>query len=55
MVSWCLIVVLLIGVAALPGQGMAAQMDLASILEDTAASGRFDVYHWWTAGGEKRR
>jgi len=52
-VFWCLVVVSLIGSAVLPGFGMAAQADLASILEDTAASGRFDVYHWWTAGGEK--
>ncbi len=27
--------------------------DIAAVVEDTEAGGRFDVYHWWTAGGEK--
>lgn len=31
----------------------AANMDIASILEDTGSKGTVNVYHWWTAGGEK--
>lgn len=31
----------------------AALPSIASIIGDTKASGRFDVYHWWTAGGEE--
>jgi len=27
--------------------------DVAATLKDTKASGKFDMYHWWTAGGEK--
>lgn len=27
--------------------------DIADVVQDTSASGRFDVYHWWTAGGER--
>jgi glucose/mannose transport system substrate-binding protein len=30
-----------------------ALADIAAILEDTNAGGKLDVYHWWTAGGEK--
>ena len=32
---------------------LALARDIVAIVEDTSASGRFDVYHWWTAGGEK--
>ena len=28
-------------------------MDIPAIIEDTAATGTANVYHWWTAGGEK--
>lgn len=31
----------------------AAQLNVASVLSDTKANGKFDVYHWWTAGGEQ--
>lgn len=39
--------------AAVPGLAADLPRDLSAIIEDTAATGRFDVYHWWTAGGEK--
>ena len=29
------------------------EYDAAALLEDTAAEGSVNVYHWWTAGGEK--
>lgn len=32
---------------------VAEDMDFASILEDTDEKGTVNVYHWWTAGGEK--
>lgn len=28
-------------------------VDAAAVLSDQAATGKFNVYHWWTAGGEK--
>lgn len=31
----------------------AANMDIPAILEDAQAKGTVNVYHWWTAGGEK--
>lgn len=31
----------------------ADDMDIAAILEDTEEKGTANVYHWWTAGGEK--
>lgn len=31
----------------------ADDLDFAAILEDKAATGTVNVYHWWTAGGEK--
>ena len=31
----------------------AATMDTPAIIEDTGAKGTVNVYHWWTAGGEK--
>lgn len=31
----------------------ADDMDIPAILEDTQAGGTVNVYHWWTAGGEK--
>ena len=47
--------------SALPAGALAARrekmnaddMDLPAILEDTQAGGTVNVYHWWTAGGEK--
>jgi len=50
--------IIIAGVALL-GLGIAGTaagdlpVDLSPIIEDVAASGAFDVYHWWTAGGEK--
>lgn len=50
--------IIVAGVAAL-GFGIAATAasdlpaDLGAIIEGVSASGTFDVYHWWTAGGEK--
>lgn len=35
------------------GTGGVLAYDIAAIVEDTTASGKFDVYHWWTAGGER--
>ena len=32
----------------------AADLDIASIIEDVSADGTANVYHWWTAGGEKQ-
>ena len=31
----------------------ADDLDIIDIIEDTGASGTVNVYHWWTAGGEK--
>ena len=31
----------------------ADDIDFAAVLEDTSAKGTVNVYHWWTAGGEK--
>ena len=31
----------------------AANVDFAAVIADTAAAGTANVYHWWTAGGEK--
>ena len=45
--------------AALPMSALAgrnqkiAELDIPAVLEDTAAAGKVNVYHWWTAGGEK--
>ena len=27
--------------------------DVAAVVGNTSASGKLDVYHWWTAGGER--
>lgn len=50
-----------LALAALPTGALAAKrekvsaedIDFAAVLEDTAAKGTVNVYHWWTAGGEK--
>lgn len=47
--------------SALPAGALAAKrekknandMDIPAILQDTQDSGTVNVYHWWTAGGEK--
>ena len=31
----------------------ADEMDMPAIIQDTNAEGTVNVYHWWTAGGEK--
>ena len=31
----------------------ADDMDIPAIIEDTESKGTVNVYHWWTAGGEK--
>lgn len=38
---------------ALCSSAVFAKIDLLEVLNDTSAKGKFDVYHWWTAGGEK--
>lgn len=40
--------ILTLGAVAADGLG-----DIAAIVENTGASGVLNVYHWWTAGGEK--
>ena len=41
-------------VVGLAGTGAAkGDIDVIAAIEDTSATGSFDVYHWWTAGGEK--
>ncbi len=44
-------IVLLIGL--ITSITFAKGIDLEAILTDTDVKGKFDVYHWWTAGGEK--
>jgi glucose/mannose transport system substrate-binding protein len=41
-----------LGAFAAKGQKIES-LDTTAILNDTAATGKFNVYHWWTAGGEK--
>lgn len=56
---WLVALALLLSM--LPGGALAAKkekksaddMDFASIVEDAGAKGTINVYHWWTAGGEK--
>lgn len=51
----------ILALTALPGSALAAKrekknaddMDMAAIIEDVDAKGTVNVYHWWTAGGEK--
>ena len=53
--------VAVLALSALPTGAMAAKkqkmnaddMDIPEILEDSKAKGTVNVYHWWTAGGEK--
>ena len=50
-----------LALALLPTGAMAAKneklyaenMDIPAILEDVEGDGTVNVYHWWTAGGEK--
>ena len=50
-----------LSLAALPSTSLAAKrekqnaddMDIPAILEATDEKGTVNVYHWWTAGGEK--
>lgn len=50
-----------LAVSAFPLSALAAknekknadEMDIPAILEDTEEKGTVNVYHWWTAGGEK--
>ena len=35
------------------GFSLAKQIDLEAVIDNTSVSGRFDVYPWWTAGGER--
>lgn len=41
------------GAAAKKEKKDVADMDIPAILEDVDAKGTINVYHWWTAGGEK--
>ena len=31
----------------------AADLNFEAVIDDTEAEGTVNVYHWWTAGGEK--
>ena len=50
-----------LALTALPGTSLAAKreklnaedMDFPAILQTTDEKGTVNVYHWWTAGGEK--
>ena len=52
-VGWILRVVMLGSVLSMAAFGAGLPDDLVPLIEDTSATGSFDVYHWWTAGGEK--
>ena len=52
-----LLVAVMMPTSALAGRNPkldAADMDFASIIEDVNADGTANIYHWWTAGGEKQ-
>lgn len=55
--SLCLALILLLGM--LPTGALAAKnqkvesLDIPAVLADTDTNGKVNVYHWWTAGGEK--
>ena len=48
-----LILVLALPLGALADKIDADDLDFEEIIEDTEAEGLINVYHWWTAGGEK--
>lgn len=56
-----LVLAIMLTFSALPGSALAAkrekrmaeEMNFPAILQDTDKKGTVNVYHWWTAGGEK--
>lgn len=52
-----LLMLLALALTLTPFTALAAEKvteyDAAALIEDTAAEGSVNVYHWWTAGGEK--
>ena len=51
-----LLVLSLLPAAALAARNetrVAEEMDMPAIIESKDADGTVNVYHWWTAGGEK--
>ena len=52
-----IVLVLVLALGAMPA--LAAKnkkvesVDFAAVLADTATKGKTNIYHWWTAGGEK--
>ena len=57
-ILFCAVLILaMIPAAGLAGRNAtidAADVDFAAVIEDTSAEGTANVYHWWTAGGEKQ-
>lgn len=51
--SWSILLILVLLLFSMETLALAKNIDLQAVLGNTAAEGKFDVYHWWTAGGEK--
>lgn len=59
---WALALAVMLLVCALPTSSLAAKgkkvdadtLNLAEIVQDTQTKGTANIYHWWTAGGEKQ-
>jgi glucose/mannose transport system substrate-binding protein len=51
--SWSILLILVLLLFSMEIPALAKDIDLQAVLGNTAAEGKFDVYHWWTAGGEK--
>ena len=59
--TWALIMAAMLLLCALPTSALAAKRDkidadslnFSEIIQDTSTKGTANVYHWWTAGGEK--
>ena len=50
-----LVLVLSLGGTALAAKNKkVTELDIPAVLADTAAKGKVNIYHWWTAGGEKQ-
>ncbi len=57
LISLCLALTLLLtlGSSALAAKNKKiTELDIPAVLADTDAKGKVNVYHWWTAGGEKQ-
>jgi multicomponent Na+:H+ antiporter subunit D len=50
-----LVMVLSLGSTAMAAKNKKiTDLDIAAVLEDVKSKGKINVYHWWTAGGEKQ-